>query len=447
MIRLAFAELRDGWRAWAGMLFMITVTSTILGACATIASTWLDYTGQERGVSDVLAQLTIMISGFSGLTAIVVLSSVASIAVQSDRERYARWQLLGFTPHQVRTIIALQLGTLAVIGAVIGLLTAVFLSQAVIDLVVSAIQTATGKGATVPASISLPIFAGTGLAIVVIILISGLAPAHRASRIPAIEVLRSEEPPAQGMTILRWITTGLCLAATIGLLASAIGNNVDIITLNTIFACILLAGAIASAAPIVLPPVIALWPRIVPERLSLTWFLARTSALERLSYSSSSVTPLLVGITLIGSIYSAAYTQRDAMLANGIPVDQMELANDQVIIMLGGPLILAACGAATSVFQGTEHRQNAARVFSRMGIQRSSLLVAALLEAIIYVLTAVLIALVVIGVIVVIEVFALRDAVGPSFPTITFGPILAVAAVGLVVVAAGAVLPLARMKL
>lgn len=447
MIRLTFAELSDGWRAWTGMLFMIAVASVILGACATIASTWLDYSGPERGVSDVLAQLTIMISGFSGMTAIVVLSSVAGIAVQSDRERYARWQLLGFTPHQVRAIIALQLGTLAVIGAALGLLTAALLSQTVIDLVANAIQTATGHDIAVPVSNSLPIFAITGLVIVAIILISGLAPARRASRIPAVEVLRAEEPPTQGMTLIRWITTGLCVAGTVGLLASTIGNSVDIITLNTIFACILVAGAITSAAPVLLPPVIAFWPRIMPDRFSITWFLARTSALERLSYSSSSVTPLLVGVTLIGSIYSAAYTQRNAMLANGIPVDQMELANDQVIIMLGGPLILAACGAATAVFQGTEHRQNAARVFSRMGFNRISLLLSALLEAVIYVITAVLIAFIVIGAIVAIDTLALRDAVGPSLPTITFEPILAVAALGLVVVAAGAVVPLTRMKL
>lgn len=240
---------------------------------------------------------------------------------------------------------------------------------------------------------------------------------------------------------------GLCAAATVGLLASTIGNSVEIITLNTIFACILGAGAITSAAPVILPPVIAFWPRLVPDRFSISWFLARTNALERLSYSSSCVTPLLVGVTLIGSIYSAAYTQRNAMLASGIPVDQMELANDQVIIMLGGPLILAACGAATSVFQGTEHRQNAARVFSRMGLTRISLLISALLEAVIYVVTAVLIALVIIGVIVAIEALALRDAVGSSLPTITLRPILAVATLGLVVVAAGAVLPLTRTRL
>lgn len=53
----------------------------------------------------------------------------------------------------------------------------------------------------------------------------------------------------------------------------------------------------------------------------------------------------------------------------------------------------------------------------------------------------------VIGAIVAIEALALRDAVGPSLPTITFEPILAVAALGLAVVAAGAVVPLTRMKL
>ena len=449
MIRLALSELRDGWRSWVGMFFMIIVASTIMGACATLGSTWLArQTGNaiSTGVDDVLAQLTTMVSGFSGVTAIIVLSSVAAIAVQGDRRRYARWQLIGITPAEVSGVVVLQLVILAFLGALIGLLVAAAAAQPTIDLVVNAVEAATGDAISIHATVSAGVFGAVGILIVVVVLLSGIAPARRAARIPPMEVLRADETPRQGMSILRWVLTGLCAAAVVGLLISTIGNSVDIITLNTIFACILLAATVAAAAPVILPPIIRSWPRMLPTRASTTWFLARTSAAHRLQYSASSVTPLMVGIALIGSIYSAAYTQRNAMLANGIPIGRMELANDQVVIMLGGPLILAAFGAATAVFQGSHQRLRNASVLSRIGIRSRAILYSAFLEAIIYVVTAFLVAFLVIVLVVSVESAALIQAVGPSLPTITFGPILIVAAIGLLLDSAGALLPLAQRR-
>lgn len=447
MIRLALAELRDGWRSWSGALIVVTVASALLGACAIVASTWLSVradTSRPPGVADVLAQLSIMVTGFTGVTAVVVLSSVAAVAVQSDRARYARWQLVGITPAGVRVVLSVQLISLGVIGAAVGILVASALSQPIIDLVVRAIVAASGPVSAVTAAVSPVLLAVAGVVVLVVVFVSGFSPAHRASRISPLEALRAPEAPPRAMSVSRWVLAALFLLLTVVLLATTFGNSPDIISLNTIFACITASATIAAAGPLILPPVMRLWPRILPDRMSTPWFLARTGAAHRLLYSASSVTPLLVGMTLIGSIFSAAYTQRNAMLANGVPVDRMSLANDQVVIMLGGPLLLAVAGAAAVIFQGAAERRAAATIFWRSGVSPVTIVAAAALEAVVAVGTALILALVVIVAIVSIESLALAGPVGPSLPTVEFPALLALAAVGLIVLALSSVLPVIR---
>ncbi len=186
MIRSPRASARIGIASIRGLV-LVVVASTLLGACANIASTWMAQRSDPAatsGVRDVLLQLAVMIPGFSGVAAIVVLSAVASVAVQSDHERYARWQLIGITPGGVRGVLALQLTFLSLLGGIIGLLIAVVLAQPTIDLVVHAIEAAADTVSPARASTSGTALLAAWAIIVVIVLVSGLAPGRRYPRQP-----------------------------------------------------------------------------------------------------------------------------------------------------------------------------------------------------------------------------------------------------------------------
>lgn len=445
MIRFALNELKAEWKTWVGAACVILTASLVIGCSATVFSTWLslrDSASQPEGISDVLLQLSVMVPALSSVSTIVVLSAVASAAVQNNRERYARWQLLGITPEKIRVILAFQLASIGLICAIAGETFAVMLSQQVIALVGRAITTATGKVHVPEASINVIVFGFALVFIVLVVLTSGLGPARRAAHVSVLEALRTPEPTIRTMTISRWITVGICIAATVGLIGSMFGNSQEIISLNTIFACITASGMISAAAPVVLPQLIKTWPRIIPDKISIVWTVARQAALHRVNTSAVSVTPLLVGITLIGAIFSAAYTERNAMLANSVAVERMTLAADQVIIMLGGPVILAVIGSAAIVFQGASARVRAAILLSRIGFRYSEVLRTAVTESLIYVGTALLTGLTIIAIIVSVESIALMQPLGPSWPTITVIPIALVAGFGAVILVFASVTPL-----
>lgn len=449
MINLAWAELKYSWKTWIGFGSVVFVTSIVMGVCATLVSTWLSLraaSSSTGALADVLVQLSVMVSSFSGLVAVVVLNSVASSTVQTNRKQYARWQLLGITPGQVRGILALQLAILGLGSGFSGLSFALVFSQPTLLLIKNAVTNATGDVQVIEASNNSIVYATALFVILLIVLLSGLAPARRASRVSVLDALRTPEPPVRAMTATRWTVTGVFGLATVALMATAVGSSREVISLNTIFACITASGMSAALTPLMLPLFIQVWPRLIPDRASVTWAVARRYALHHIHTSAASVAPLMVGITLIGAIFSAAYTERNALLVNGIHVERMNLAIDQIIIMLGGPVILAVVGSAAIVFQGTADRGHSARILSLVGFSKNHVLILALTETIIYVGTALLISLIIIFTLISIETLALSNTVGPAWPTITFGPIAVVTVIGAAITAFASTLPLLARK-
>lgn len=425
------------------------VASLVTGACATLVSTWLaarDAAEQPDGVVDVLLQLSVMVPSFACLTSAALLSAVASAAVNAERKRYAKWQLLGFTPGQVRRVLLMQLTLLGLGFGLVGLSIAAVLAPVTVMLVGRAITAATGDPTDIRASFSGLVFGGALVATMVVVVVSGLSPARQAARFSVLDALRTPAQPRRGMTIGRWGLAIVLTLVTLALLATTVGNSTDIISLNTIFACISASGAVAAATPMLLPALIGAWPRAIPDRASISWTVARQVAHKSVHTSAVAVTPLMLGITLIGSIFSAAYTERNALVVNGFPVERMDLAADQVAIMLGGPLLLAVVGSAAVVFQDGFERSRSASLLSKLGFRRREIVGIALLESLIYVCTALLMSVLTILLIVGFESIALSVALGPSWPSIALAPIVIVTSLGALVVGLATVAPLLTRK-
>ena len=134
----------------------------------------------------------------------------------SGRAAHARWQLNGVDPRQVSLIVLAQVpgGLFSAVGAGLGLLLTTVMAEPL--LIHSGIRERLGRISKRPPSSVGPLTAGAGVGAVVLplALLGGIAAARRAGRTPALEALRESEPRLGiRMRWWRWLWFALVLPA------------------------------------------------------------------------------------------------------------------------------------------------------------------------------------------------------------------------------------------
>ena len=329
---------------------------------------------------------------------------------------------------------------LAVIGTGIGVAIGRVITQPLLDLIA---QTRPGStvvvygGGTVVWAFGL--FAG-------VVVLAGLRAAFRAGQVPPIEALREPEPVRVRMGVVRWV--GVCVTglATLGLglgvagTSPTVGDSLSLsltISLGMLLS-IVLTALVVSIAPVLYPFVLRTWTLIIPSGLSGAWFLARRSCRYRITQSTAAITPLMIGIALPSSMYTLFLTAGGAMSAGG---RSSQINSASIFTILGPALLLAAIGSAAVIFMTGRTRTRDNALISVSGGTVATTALSAVLEAMIYVVTALLIAAAIFGIVGVVVANAFSHTMSGVVPVYGISTALLIAGIGAIIVAAATVLP------
>lgn len=432
MIRLVLCDLRDHATTWIGAFVVAVACGFIGGWAASLQVTAGFYTGDPSLYKSLLNTVSMVLS-FSSIAAVAVLASTAGLTVSMQRRSYALWQVANVRPRMVSLVVLAQLVVMAVLGAVLGTLLAAASFASLFPLVF---------GLWEPFSRVVP-HAGTTLmplvwlAVAGVFLLGGLKGARSAGRTPPLIVLREPEAERRGMTWVRAVLFVAMAAATGGIAAIMVGSEPDVVMNYSLYVPIFVVASLVPMAPLVCSVLLEAWTALVPQGHWNAWYLARRTARHGLSASTSVEMPIMVGFGLIASLYSVMKLWEDYLVRQG-SANFNGLDPVQTVLVLGGPVILCAVGAAVSVVMSSRTRTRDVSLLIASGARPQTLVAAAVCEAFIHAVTATLVGMVC----VVASNAVVAQAVGlPLFRGLAFGEGLVVSLAGFALVLVATIVP------
>lgn len=439
---VAAKELVRGYQLWLGSVIVIIASAAVCAAALAGFETAGTLSDEASGS---LQSASGAVVAFGLMAAIAITGATTNLAVASGRRGYALLQLAGLLPRQVTAMVLAQLVMLALVGTGVGVGLGRIIAQPLLDLVLAQTTAPAGTvvvygGGTVAWAFGL--FAG-------VVVLSGFRAAIRAGRVPPIEALREPEPPRIRMRASRWVAVGISGAASlgVGLAVSAMSPSLtpegrpvgldSVTTLGLLFSIALTALAV-SLGPILYPSIMRAWTALIPGDVSGAWFLARRSCRYRITQSTAAITPLMVGIALPGSMFTVFLTAANAMSAGGGPMD---INSVSIFTSLGPALLLAALGSAAVIFMTGRTRRRDNALISVSGGTVGTTALSAIFEAVIYVVTAFLIAAMIFGIVGLLIATAFAHTMTGVVPVYGITTALLIAGIGAVIVGLATVLP------
>ncbi|MET4061826.1 putative ABC transport system permease protein [Arthrobacter sp. UYP6] len=424
MTRLVLGDLWIHARVWWGILMVSVATGGIGAIGAGLIETGNHYGGDVQ--YDLAGASTILIV-LSAATALIVLSSTADLTVALQQRSYALWQLAGLSPLTVAAVVLCQLAVVGSLGAAIGWGFVKVFAAPIFDWLWQPLEFAE------PTSVHLGA-AGFAVLVVVqslVVMLGGLRGARTASRVSPIEALRAAEATPLSFGWFRILLFIALLTATGALSLSLMRADFETIAGNAILLVPMIAALFAVAGPVVFRPVLKAWTSIIPSRWSASWYLARNSAAYRLGQSSASIAPLMIAVALPGGLFTTA-----ASLSAAVG-EKRELSAGVVILMLGGPLLLAGIGAVATVFMSGYAREREFALIRAAGSTTSLIVLTAVWEALIYTVTAAILATTAI----VVGAGVLALALDVGLPVLSLSSVATVSAAGFVLLLAATLIP------
>ncbi|GAA2832229.1 putative ABC transport system permease protein [Leucobacter komagatae] len=435
MIGLAVSELRAGWEAWVGLVLVSTVAALACGVGVSMIETGLIAGGQYlEGFSGAAgAVLT-----FTAPAGVVVTAAVARLAVNLGQPTYARWRLAGVSPGQTAAVVLTQVFGSGAAGGVLGYGLASVLAGPTIH---SAFEEGSGGYTEIPivtGPLTLAVCVGGSI---VVALLGGARAARSAARTPALAALREPEIEGKRMRWWRWLALGVAVAAAAwcGTALAGVGSVSQFFSLAPILP-VTLTLVLVAAGPALYPLVLRGWSALIPARAGAAWYLARHEANYHLSRSTAAITPLFTGAALFGGLYTVAATSNPAVQALGS--SGITLAASQVVLMFGGPILLAVYGAAVVLFMSNRTQGAEQALLRATGAEARTVIAAAALQAVIHVGTAMLLACLVLVTTAAVSALALSNFT-PSTPIVDFAHAGSIGAIGCALTVTATLLPVA----
>lgn len=435
MIRLLRAELRRGWTTWIGLVLVATIAALSFAVAIAMLETGLEVGGEILEASVSFLSILLLLDIPAGA---IVVAAVARLAVDLHRATYARWQLSGVSPRQTSVVILVQLACAAALAGGLGFAISIPFAPAFLHAVFahdsSWWSSATIRPGALTAAIVVPLT-------VAVTMLGGVRAAVSAGRTPPLSALREPDVESQRMRWWRWLVfAAVLLAAGVGGALAPFRAD-DRSTAISQFPLLpaYLTAIIAAIGPVLSPMILRAWTSLIPPRSSTTWFLARNQARYHLGRSTASVTPLFVGAALLGGMMTMAATTGTAMSAAGLP-GNFDLGILQVMLLIGGPVALGAVGAAVVLFMSNRTQGAEQSLLRASGATRGVVVAAALWQAAIHVVTAALLASLVIVGTALISGAALNRFI-PAVPVFDVSAAAALVVFGLVLTASATVVP------
>jgi putative ABC transport system permease protein len=260
-------------------------------------------TGQQQAdqnasdIHDALGFLTTALLAFAGISLFVgafIIFNTFSITVAQRMREFALLRTLGASRRQVMGQVVFEGLLIGVIGSVVGLLLGLVLAPGLRALFKALGADLPSQGTVVETrTIVVSLLVGT-----IVTLLSGLAPAIRATRVPPVAALREGAVLPEGRGA-RFITPGGIVLAVLGAAALAGGlfggAGVELVGLGAVLVFL----GIALLSPKLVPPLASAIGSIMP---GIVGRLARENATRQAGRTAVTASALMIGVTLVAFV-------------------------------------------------------------------------------------------------------------------------------------------------
>ena len=424
--RLAVADLRSSWRIWCG-LFAVAAVAAVAGSVPGVLIVGGLRTPDVRG----LAMLSVAgtTAAFALIAVLVVVSTIVTLTAALLARTYGLWQLVGVTPRGVRWTMLLQTALVSSAGAVAGAAAAVV----VVPPGVSAALLDSNGLAGVRVAPSW----GEALVVVVVVVGAAVVAGASGSRRAAATSPSAElgNPPVRRRSVAVRATVVVLLVALAGSMLAGLPASVPDGAAPALLIGPVLVAAIAVLGRAVGGPVVRLWTALVPAGVSVAFGLARAAVRWSSTRSDTTLAALSVAVGLPAALVGGQLTA-----ASAVGADAPGGAGATVLV-LSGPVLLAAVGAAATAAMAARDRARERDQLRAAGASPGLPVRVAALEGLVLGVTGTLVAAAVVGVAVTAEWAVLvgeYTRARPVFPVVLLG---ALGAFSTVLVVVSSVLP------
>lgn len=383
MITLAFAHIKNDPFVWVGV-WMVAAACGVIGGWAALI---LVSSGALQGDGRVwLANAGSAIAMTSAVAGVPVASSVSFLAVSSRRKDYALWQLVGVSDLCIFFTVVIVLAAVAFFGAMTGSIVALGLHAPVFDLFEFPNVEIEG--------VPLYSVAGScicvGLVIALLFVLGGVRVAFAIRRIAPLEALKESaalQPSRKAFVTVRALLLLLVAATLVAGSFFAREGEMEFLIVWAIVVPFLVAVLFSLAARLLLPALLAVWGILIGK---LGGALVRFSYLMARNGLSESVTvesPIALCVGLVAGLFSVVGVLEGYLPSIGV-AHVTGLDSRQAILMLGGPALICAVGAAASLIMSTRQRGGEISLLLVEGVSEWVLAALAALEALIHVANA-----------------------------------------------------------
>lgn len=388
MFDVAIRDALEHQKVWTGAFLVTAVTAMFTASCS--YAVFLGITGPESAFLTAEARSSLQEASsnliiFSGIPAILVLGWVLNTLVTQTRHTHSMWRLAGASPQQVVKIFSTQVILVSALGALAGAVASIPFHSSAVSLL--------GRG-TIDASQAPPEFASylaILLSVVVVALwgiFAGIRPALRASRTsPLASQTPDTEPPVQSRRFTKLLLFIALVQAPLltPLTAAPTTLNVAEVFVALLPASLALVITVALWAPRYLASFIQAWTWLSCLTPWTPWAIARHIAITRANQSSATVMSLMIGMGLFINFNLAATAASNAFGARVNTFDGF--------LMLTPIATIGAVGSTAVIYMASRHRAHDLTSLRVTGASPFASIAVFICEAVIYIVTAVLLAL------------------------------------------------------
>ena len=440
MTRYTLRALAAQWRAWSGTVVVLAFAAVLVDVCLahrmTVTRPDVVAAARDAGVSPrELIVPGVSMYFYSAMVAIPVVAVVGQSCVQALRTTWARWRLAGALPRQVLASVVATVAVLGAVACVPGILVGLAVDQPFAEVLTRMAAQRMGRIEVVqtPATVALTVVSVVGIAV-----IGAIGPARSAVRTPATEAVRtaSPVPVRRRMGVVRWVLAGAWALMCAGQLLVALlvrpGEIIDGLPTGggqAALASFLLAVLAVLVAPVLVPGLLRAWSAPLGRigrlgGLGGSWLIARRSALWRSSLAASAIALLSLAFSFAAVLVTNLGVARAVIRAAHLhavldQTDSLALAS-----ILGA---MALLGAIAVVAMASRSRQREIAVLRCAGTTIGRVRAQVVIEAGLYVGTALIISIVPTAVTAVGEALFLARAGLPFLPRPAVGTLALVA--------------------
>ena len=392
MTRYTLRALAAQWRAWSGTVAVLDLAAGLINVCLVhrMTVTRPDVVAAARAAGVDPAELVvpgISVAFYTAMVTVPVVAVVGQSCVQALRTSWALWRLAGALPRQVLAAVLATVAVLGLVACVPGILLGQVAAQPFASVLTRLAAARMGRieVAQTPTTLLL-----TVVVVVAVAVLGAVGPARAAVRTPAVEAVRDAAP------VGRRILAGLWALASAGQLLVAFlappGKKIDGWPTGggqAILASLLLAVLVVLLAPALIPGLLRLWSAPL-ARLGGPWLIARRSALWRSESSASAIGLLALAISFTAALTTSLATGQAVVEAAHLNVTINQVDSLVLATILG---VEALLGAVAVVGMSSRSRQRELAVLRCAGSTVRGVRRQVVIEAALYVGTALLISL------------------------------------------------------